>query len=196
MVNGGRAPPDLGGSRPRRLMLNYYSPFTIHHLPLEQINLVNEDRPAVAVERDDEAEADGRLGGGDDDDEDREDLTRHGVHVPGVLKVAREGYEVQVRRVQDQLDGHEDDDDVAAHEHAGHADDEQERPDDQELRKVWVLDALPHVLDGRVLKQEEERGCYQTVHKFGLAGPTKAASDFSDSRPQTSTSCACRASSP
>ena len=50
-------------------------------LPLQQINLVNEYGLAVAVERDDEAEADGRLGGGDDDDEDREDLTRHGVHV-------------------------------------------------------------------------------------------------------------------
>src|SRR5688500_2677085 len=35
-------------------------------LPFQEVNLVDEDRLAVAVERDDEAEADGRLGGGDD----------------------------------------------------------------------------------------------------------------------------------
>src|SRR5947209_14288712 len=80
-----------------------------HHLsPLQKVYLVNEDRLAVAVERDDEAEADGGFGGGDDDNEDREDLARHGVRAPGVAQVAREGYEVQVRGVQNQLDGHED----------------------------------------------------------------------------------------
>ena len=58
---------------------------TQHLSPFQEINLVDEDRLAVAVERDDDAEADGRLGGGDDDDEDREDLTGHGVDVPGLL---------------------------------------------------------------------------------------------------------------
>src|SRR5437763_10053424 len=131
-------------------MLNALSPF-------QQINLVNEYGLAVAVERDDEAESDGRLGGGDDDDEDRKDLARHGVHVARVAQVAREGYEVQVRRVQYQLDGHEDDDDVAAREHARHADGEQERADDQELRQVWVLYALVDATRRRILQKKDCR---------------------------------------
>src|SRR3982750_2006648 len=135
------------------MTFNYYSPFTIDHLPLEQINLVNEDRLAVAVERDDEAEADGRLGGGDDDDEDREDLAGDGVQAPLLLQVAREGDEVEVRRVQDQLDRHEDDDDVAARQHAGHADGEEQRPDDEELREVGVLNPILHVVEEALLQE-------------------------------------------
>src|SRR5687767_2024846 len=142
------------------------SPFTIHHLPLQQIDLVHEDRLAVAVERDDDAEADGGFGGGDDVDEDREDLSSYGVHAPAVLKVAREGDEVQVRRVQDELDGHEDDDDVAARQHPRHADREEQRPDDEELREVRVLEALPDALGPRRLKQEGERRRQKSVHRF------------------------------
>src|SRR2546423_9959263 len=132
--------------------------FTIYGvLPFQQINLVNEDGLAVAVERDDEAEADGRLGGGDDDDEDGEDLSGDGVHVARVAQVAREGYEVEVRRVQYQLDGHEDDDDVAAREHARHAVGEQQSADDHELREVWVLYALGDAAQGRLLQKKDCR---------------------------------------
>src|SRR5215212_9642 len=126
-------------------------------LPFQQINLVNEDRLAVAVERDDEAEADGGFGGGDDDYEDREDLPRDRVQVAGILQVSREGYEVQVRRVQNQLDGHEDDDDVTPRQHPGHANREEERADDQELRDVRVLEALLHVRPHLALKERERR---------------------------------------
>src|ERR1051325_10443883 len=111
------------------MMFNYYSLFTIDHLPLEQINLVNEDRLAVAVERDDEAEADGGFGRRDHDYEDREDLPRDRVHAARLLQVAREGYEVQVRGVQNQLDGHEDDDDVPPRQHPGDAYREEQRAD-------------------------------------------------------------------
>src|SRR4051794_182247 len=125
-----------------------YSRLTIYEpLPFQKIDLIQKDRLAVAVERDDDAEPDGGFGGGDDDDENREDLSGDGVLIARQLQVAREGDEVQVRRVQNQLDRHEDDDDVAPREHARHADDEEERADDEELREVWVLDAFN---DGRV----------------------------------------------
>src|ERR1051325_2144530 len=137
-----------GDNHSRRTMCNYHSLFTIDHLPLEQINLVHEYRLAVAVERDDEAEADGCLGRRDHDDEDREDLARDRVRAPRLLQVPREGYEVQVRGVQYQLDGHEDDDDVAPREHARHAYREEQRADDEELRDVRVQHALLRVQEG------------------------------------------------
>src|SRR5215203_5856680 len=155
---------------------SFSSLFNLHYLPLQQINLVHEDRLAVAVERDDEAEADGRLGGGDDDDEDREDLTGDGVggaRAARRVQVAREGDEVQVRRVQDQLYRHEDDDDVASRQHAGHADGEEQRPDDEELREVGVLQTLPDVVGGLpddvcpgALQQETERRREKAVHSL------------------------------
>src|SRR5215204_5296017 len=161
--------------------LSFHSLFTIHYLPLQQVNLVHEDRLAVAVERDDKAEADGRLGGGDDDDKDREDLAGDGVHAPLLLQVAREGDEVQVRRVQDQLYRHEDDDDVAARQHAGHTDAEEQRPDDEELPRVRVLQAMPDVVGRlpddvppRALQQEAGSRCEKAVHSLDSAQASAA----------------------
>ena len=75
-------------------------------------------------------EADGRFGRGDRDDEDREHLADR------VLQLARERHQVDVHRVQHQLDRHEDDDDVAADHHADDADDEQRRRQEHVVRRV------------------------------------------------------------
>src|SRR5581483_9388656 len=108
----------------------------------EAINLINPDRFAIAIKRDHDAKADGRFGGGHDDDENCEYLPGHHVAASGVLQVTREGDEVQVRRVQNQLDRHEDDEQIAARQHARDANDEKDRSDHQELREIWMLDAL------------------------------------------------------
>ena len=50
----------------------------------------------------------GRLGGGDGQHEQREDLPDE------VVEIGREGHQVDVHREQDQLDRHQDDDDVLA----------------------------------------------------------------------------------
>src|SRR5438046_595589 len=77
-------------------------------LPPHQIHLVDVHGLFVAIERENDPEADGGLGGGDRDHEDREHLSDR------VLLLRGEGNQVDVHRVQDQLDRHEDDDDVAA----------------------------------------------------------------------------------
>src|SRR5687767_10439245 len=61
--------------------------------PPQHVHLVEIDRLLVAVEREDDPQSDGRLGGGDGDDEDRE-------HLPGgVVKLVRERREVDVHGV-------------------------------------------------------------------------------------------------
>src|SRR5882724_984711 len=88
------------------------------HSPFEEVHLVGEDGFAVAEESDDDAEADGSFRGSVGDDE-------KGEYLPGnVAKVTREGDEVDVDGVEDQLDGHEHDDDVAARDDADGADQE------------------------------------------------------------------------
>ena len=68
------------------------------------------------VDAEHDREADRRLGGGEHDDED-------GEHLPVVAAaaVAREGHVVDVGRVQDELDAHQDADRVAPREHAEEA---------------------------------------------------------------------------
>ena len=65
-------------------------------------------------------QADRRFGGGDGHDEERDDLAVHGP------EVAADGDERQVDRVQHDLDRQQHRDQVAAQEHAGGADREQE----------------------------------------------------------------------
>src|SRR5260221_6140583 len=95
------------------------------HSPFEEVHLVGEDGFAVAEESDDDAKADGGFRGSVGDDEE-------GEYLPGnVAKVAREGDEVDVDGVEDQLDGHEHDDDVAARDDADGADQEQREAQEQ-----------------------------------------------------------------
>src|SRR5437764_14225359 len=110
--------------------------------PLHQINFINPDRFAVAIERDHDAESNRGLSSGDDNDENREYLPRHRIAVSGVLQVTRKGDEVQVRRVQDQLDRHKANQQITACQHTRDADDEKDRGDHQELRKIRMLDTF------------------------------------------------------
>ena len=101
--------------------------------PFQQINLVNPDRFVISIERDHDAESDRRFGGGNDNDENRKDLSGHRVRASGFLQVTRERDEVQIRGIQNQLNRHEDDDDVAPRKHAGHANDEKQGANDEKL---------------------------------------------------------------
>src|SRR5438132_6434240 len=85
-------------------------------LPSHQVHFVDVDRLFVAIEGEDDAESYRRLGGRHGDDEDREDLA------DGVLQLRRERDQVDVDRIEDQLDRHEDDDDVVSDQHSHHAD--------------------------------------------------------------------------
>src|SRR5207247_7439511 len=100
---------------------------------LQKINLIYPDRLAVAIKRDHDPESNGRLSGRDDDNENCEYLAGHRIRAAGVLQITRERDEVQIRRVQNQLDRHKDDDDVAPGEQAGHASDEKYRRNYQKL---------------------------------------------------------------
>src|SRR3954467_10036683 len=92
---------------------------------LELPQLIDVDRQPPPVQRDDETEADRHLAGGDDHDDQREDLP---AHVPAV---ARERDEREVGGVEHQLQAEQDHERVAPREHAGHPDAEDQRRDDQ-----------------------------------------------------------------
>src|SRR5581483_9715228 len=74
---------------------------------LHGLNLFDVDGAAAAEDRDDDGQAHGGLGGSDGDDEERADVAGH------VALVTGEREEREVRRVEHQLDGHEDDERVA-----------------------------------------------------------------------------------
>src|SRR5262245_23185121 len=88
---------------------------------LEQVDLVHEHGLPQSEQVDDDREPDRHLGGGDGHHEEHEDLAIERLHV------ARERDEREVRGVQHELDRHEDDERVAAYEHADHADREHDR---------------------------------------------------------------------
>src|ERR1017187_9201894 len=75
------------------------APSALHH-----VDLVKVDRLPVAVDQQHDGQADSDFGGGHGDDKQSKDLTCHGV-VEGP-----EGKKVDVDRVEDQLDRHEDQD--------------------------------------------------------------------------------------
>src|SRR5262249_2052067 len=87
--------------------------------PAQDGELVGVDRRTVAERGDDDREADRGFGGGDRHHEEHDHLAVHRAELTG------ERDERQVDRVQHELDRHEDDDDVAAHEHADRADREE-----------------------------------------------------------------------
>jgi len=81
---------------------------------IERPELVEVDRLAVAEDEQHDGEPETDLRGGDRDDEEGEDLAAG----QPVMEVGVEGDEVEVDRVEHELDGHEDEDRVAAREHA------------------------------------------------------------------------------
>jgi len=113
--------------------------------PFQQINLVYPDRFLVAIERNDNAEADCRLSSSDDDYKYSEHLTGVGIYAPGFLQVSGKGNEVQIGRIQDQLNRHEDNDDISARENSSNTDDKKQRPNDEKLREVRASYTLNHL---------------------------------------------------
>src|SRR5512143_2455022 len=93
--------------------------------PSERARLVDVECEAAACHRHDEAEPDGDLGGRDRHHCEREDLP---VQVP---LLPRERDQREVRRVQHDLEGEQDDERASAEHHAERADPEQDRRDDQ-----------------------------------------------------------------
>src|SRR3954471_13145772 len=92
--------------------------------PLHLMDIVDRDRAAAAEVDDEDGEPDRRFARGDGEDEHREDLADH------VAEEGGEGDEVDVDAQEDELDRHQDDDDVlAVQKDAEHAEHEQHRAD-------------------------------------------------------------------
>src|SRR6185312_2077197 len=89
--------------------------------PLQAREGVGGQRLAMTEHADEDREADRGFGGGDGHDEEHDDLPVGGAERPA------ERDEAQVHRVQHDLDRQKDRDEVAADEHAGRADGEQNR---------------------------------------------------------------------
>src|SRR5882757_6701646 len=97
---------------------------------LQLIEFLDLDRVALAVQRDDDGEADGDLGRGDGEDEEHED-----VAVERAVEL-REGDQRERRRQQHQLEAHVDHERVLAQQHAEEADGEQQRADEEVGRQA------------------------------------------------------------
>src|ERR1700720_245605 len=93
--------------------------------PFQHVHFVREDRFAIAEKREDDTEAHSGFGSCVRDDENGENLA---IDRP---EVARERDKIDVHRVQDQLDGHEDDNHVAAGKHSDYADGEERKAEDE-----------------------------------------------------------------
>src|SRR5690606_29129606 len=78
----------------------------VHVLPLHPVDVIDRDGAAAAEVDDQNGQPDRRLAGSDGQDEHGEDLPRQ------VAEEGAEGDEVDVHRKQDQLDRHQDHDDV------------------------------------------------------------------------------------
>src|SRR5262245_16245121 len=99
---------------------------------LHQVDVFDRDGAAVAEIDDENGEADGGFGRGHGQHEEREHLARE------VAQERGERDEVDVDGEQDQLDRHQDDDDVlAVDEYAEDTDREQERGDDKVVRETY-----------------------------------------------------------
>src|SRR6185503_19579749 len=91
------------------------------------------DRLEALVDAEHDREADRRLGGGEHDHEDGEDLA-----VVAPVSVAREGDVVDVGRIEDELDAHEDADRVPPREDAVEAEREEDRAEPHEVMQAEV----------------------------------------------------------
>src|SRR5580704_5023560 len=88
-------------------------------LPLQQIHFIGQHRRAIAEKRDDDSQTHGRFRRRIGNNENRENLA------VDAAPHARKRHQVDIHRVQNELDGHQNDDHVAARQHADHSDDEQ-----------------------------------------------------------------------
>src|SRR5262249_8903852 len=108
---------------------------------LHLVDVVDRDGAAVAEIDDEDGEADRRLARRHGQHEHREDLADE------IAEIGREGDEVDVHREQEQLDRHQDDDDVLAiDDHPQHAEREEDRADDEimaEPDRHWICTPSP-----------------------------------------------------
>src|SRR5690348_4032477 len=97
---------------------------------LHEIDVFDRDGAAVAEVDDEDGEPDRCFGGGDGQDEKRENLPHQ------IVEEGREGDKVDVDREQHELDRHQDDDDVlAVEEDAEYADGEEDGGDGEKMSK-------------------------------------------------------------
>src|SRR5215207_5402968 len=94
---------------------------------LQLVDAIEVRTPEVAVDQEHDRQADPHLGGGDRDDEEREDLSRD------LLRERGERDQVDVDGVEHQLDREQDQDAIAAGEHAVDAAAEEECAEDEVL---------------------------------------------------------------
>src|SRR6187200_2017045 len=107
-----------------RKTMAWYMPLSALH----QVDVFDRDRAAIAVVGDQNGEADGGFGGGHRQHQEREHLAHQ------VAEEGGERDEIDVDREQDQLDRHQNDDDVLPiQDDAGDADREQDCRDDEIL---------------------------------------------------------------
>src|SRR5438876_1717206 len=92
--------------------------------PFEQVDVLEIQRLAVAVNGEDDREADGGLGGRDRHHEEHE-------YLAGDAEPLRQRHEREVYGVEHQLDAHEDHDRVPTQQHAGDAQREQHGRDEE-----------------------------------------------------------------
>src|SRR5260370_33050180 len=85
-------------------------------LPFQQIHFVGQHGFAIPEKRDDDAEPHGGFSGRVGNNEERENLAVHGAEQP------RESHQVDIQGIQDQLDGHQNHDDVSPRQHSDHRD--------------------------------------------------------------------------
>src|SRR5213075_2505545 len=106
----------------RSRITHYAHDHTLAALPFQKIYFVDRNRLAIAEHCYDYSESDGGLGSGDNDDEYRKYRPGERIHRKSFcaehffvqLEIPRERDQVEIDGVQNQLDGHEDDDNVAA----------------------------------------------------------------------------------
>src|SRR4051794_30993664 len=150
------SPATIAASNGRKTMR---TTFMLRPSPLHLVDVVDRDRAAASEVDDEDGEADRRLARRDGEDEHREHLADH------VAEEGGEGDEVDVHREQDQLDRHQDDDDVlAVEENAEHAEHEQYRPDGEIMAEAdhrpapRFKSSPPRKRGSRLGREQEEAG--------------------------------------
>src|SRR5262245_18991130 len=128
-----------------------------------RVVLVDERRPLVAEDRDDDREADGRLGGGDGHDHERD----HGAVRAERRHERAERDDRKVDRVEHQLDRHQHADRVAPGEEPEHPDPEQDRRDDEVgVERVRAAGEEADRAEGHRERDEEERSDEDADHRL------------------------------
>ena len=124
-----RNDPDMFEKEPAAIS---FQPSACRYLPwspLQQVHFVHIHGFLVAEEGDHNAKPHGGLRRRVGNHENRKNL-------PVQVLEPRKRHQIQVDRIQDQLNGHQNDDHIAARHHADHADDEQRRRDNQVMQCV------------------------------------------------------------